>query len=169
MNKVSGYFNDKYDEYTLTTQRTKANYRTCLQNNRGYKVALNQFGMGLTICRFQFTQQTTVLENGQRTIYFRDDETNKVWCVGGFPYVSEVEDYKCTHKQSGTEISSVHDGIKVTVTYFVPVDKLCDVQSVKIENLSDRERKISIFPAAMFDLTGFAAPRIIPPPRELKS
>lgn len=159
MNKVSGYFNDKYDEYTLTTQRTKANYRTCLQNNRGYKVALNQFGMGLTICRYQFTQQTTVLENGQRTIYFRDDETKDVWCVGGFPYVSAVEDYKCTHKQSCTEISSVHNGIKVTVTYFVPVDKQCDVQSVKIENLSDRERKISIFPAAMFDLTGFAAPR----------
>ena len=159
MQKVTGYFNETCNEYTLITPRTRANYRTCLQNNKGYKVALNQFGMGLTLCRFKFTQQNTVLDNGQKTIYFRDDETKDVWCVGGFPYVSEVEDYKCTHKQSCTVISSVYNGIKVSITYFVPVNKRCDVQSVRVENLSERERIISVFPAAMFDLTGFKAPR----------
>ncbi len=158
MNKSTGYFNESKDEYTLITQRTRANYRTCLQNNRGYKIALNQFGMGATYCRFKFTQQNMILDDGQRTVYFRDDEEKDVWCVAGFPFVSQVEDYKCTHKQSCTEISSVHNGIKVTVKFFVPVDKRCDIQSVKIENISDRSRCISVFPAVKLALTGFAAP-----------
>ncbi|MEE1013075.1 MAG: hypothetical protein U0L92_02020 [Clostridia bacterium] len=158
MNHAIGYFNEAGDEYTLTKQRTRANYRTCLQNNRGYKVGLDQFGMGETLCRFKFTQQNMILEDGQRTIYFRDDATNDVWCVGGFPYVSQVEDYKCTHKQSCSEISSVHNGIKVTIKVFVPVDKRCDIQSVRIENLSGDVRSISIFPTVKLSLTGFSAP-----------
>lgn len=159
MYQVTGYFNEKGDAYTLTTPKTRGNYRTCLQNNKGYKVELNQFGMGETVCRFKLSQECNVLENGQRTIYFRDDENKDVWCVGGFPFVSEVTEFQCTHKQSCTEISSVHNGVRVTIMFFVAFDKHCDIQSVKVENLSDKERKISIFPAAMFDMTGYKAPR----------
>ncbi len=155
---MNGYFNDKKDEYTLLTPRTRANYRTCLQNNKGYKLALNQFGMGIALCRFKFTQQNMILDDGQRTVYFRDDSNNDLWCVGGFPFVSKVDDYKCTHKQSCTEISSVHNGIRVTIKFFVPVDKRCDIQSVKVENLSETERVVSVFPAVKFALTGFKAP-----------
>ncbi len=159
MFNVTGYFNEKGDEYTLNTPKTRASYRTCLVNEKGYLFEADQFGMGNVLCRFKFTKENRVVDGDDRTIYFRDDDTNDLWCVGGFPYVSEVEDFKCTHKQSCTEISSVHNEIKVTIKLFVPVDKYCDIQSVKIENLSGKPRNISIFPAVKLQLDGFVAPR----------
>lgn len=155
---IKGYFNAKCDEYTLTTPKTRAPYESCLINNKGYCFSINQHGMGETLCKFKFTEKNTITNNNERTIYFRDDETNDVWCVSGFPYVSNVEDFKCTHKQSSTVISSVHGGIKVSIRTFVPLDKRCDIQTVTVENLSDKPRKISIFPTIKLLLTGFSAP-----------
>jgi len=161
MATVKGYFNESGDSYTLLTPKTRSDYINCLQNNKGYLFEVNHFGAGRTLCRFKFTEQNTIVPEGDlgRTIYFRDDETNDTWCVGGFPYVSEVENFSCTHAPSCTIISSEHNGIKVTIRVFVPVDKQCDIQTVEIENLSGKSRKISVFPAMQLDLTGFKAPR----------
>lgn len=158
MFNVTGYFNENCDEYTLTTPKTRAPYESCLINNKGYCFSINQHGMGETLCKFKFTEKNTITNNNERTIFFRDDETNDVWCVSGFPFVSEVEEFKCTHKQSSTVISSVHNGIKVSIRTFVPLDKRCDIQTVTIENISQRRRKISIFPAIKLLLTGYSAP-----------
>lgn len=153
---IKGYFNQKGDEYTLTTPKTRAPYQTCLTNNVGYAFRLNQFGMGETVCKFKFTEKNTI--SLQRTIYFRDDETNDVWCVAGYPYLSTVEDFKCTHKPSCSVISSMHDGIQVSIRFFVPTAKRCDIQTITIENLSGRQRKISVFPVIQLQLKGFDAP-----------
>lgn len=158
MFNVTGYFNEYNDEYTLTTPKTRSIYKTCLMNNKGYAFALNQFGMGETLCKFDFTEKNNIVQDGNRTIYFRDDETNDVWCVAGYPYRSEIDDFKCTHKQSCSVISSVHNGIKVSIRFFIPKDKRCDIQSVTIENLTDEERCISIIPVVQLDLSGYSAP-----------
>lgn len=154
---VKGYFNEKGDEYTLTTPKTRNSYRTALINNKGYCFEMDQYTMGRTYCRFNFTKENNITDK-DRTIYFRDDEANDLWCAGGFPFVSKVENFKCTHGQSYSVITSEHNGIRVTVTTFVPLDKMCDVQAVKIENLTDKPRTISVFPAIFLSLTGFKAP-----------
>lgn len=154
---VKGYFSERGDEYTLTTPKTRSSYRTALINNMGYCFEMDQFGMGRTYCRFKFTEENNITDK-DRTIYFRDDETNDLWCASGSPYVSKVENFKCTHKQSNTVITSEHNGIRVTVTTFVPLNKRCDIQTVKIENLTDKPRTISLFPAIFLSLTGFKAP-----------
>lgn len=158
MYNVTGYFNENGDAYTLTTPKTRAGYLSCLMNNVGYGFAVNQFGMGDTFCKYKFTAQNNILENGERTVYFRDDDTNDVWCVGGFPYASQIKDFSCTHEPSKTVLSSLHDGIRVTITYFVPTDRRCDVTTVQIINESGRKRCISIIPAYKMLLTGYEAP-----------
>ena len=155
---TKGYFNKKGDEYTLTTPKSRAPYINCLVNNKGYCFSINQYGSGETLCKFKFTEKNTITNNNERTIFFRDDETNDVWCVGGFPFVSEIEDFKCIHKQSSTVISSVHNGIEVSVRSFVPLDRRCDIQTVTVNNLSGRERKISVFPTIKLLLSGYPAP-----------
>ena len=155
---AKGYFENNDSEYTLLTPKTRANYRTCLMNELGYGFAVNQFGGGITQCRFKFDENNTICENEERTVYFRDDETGDIWCVGGFPYVSEVENFKCTHKPSSTVITSEHGGIKTEIRFFVPTGKMCDIQTVNIKNLSGRKRKLSIFPAIKLNLTGYKAP-----------
>ncbi len=156
MFNVKGCFNESEDKYTLLTPKTKAEYKTCLMNPLGYGFAVNQFGAGLTQCKYDFRHINNVTED--RTVYFRDDETNDVWSVAGFPVVSKIENYKCTHTQSYTVIESEHNGIKVKIRIFVPYNKRCDIQTVEVTNLSGRERKISIIPAVHWSLSGFKAP-----------
>ncbi len=158
MYKINGYFNEKEDAYTLLTPKTKAEYRTCLMNPKGYGFGVNQFGAGITQCSCTFRNKNMIMEGNDRTIYFRDDETNDVWCVAGFPYVSAVENYKCTHYQSYTEIQSEHNGIRVKIRFFVPYDRRADIQTVEVTNLSDKSRKISVFPTVIYNLTGYKAP-----------
>lgn len=155
---VTGNFSEDGTSYTLNTPKTRTGYCSCLLNQRGYAFGINQYGMGQTLCRVSFTEQNNILSNGERTIYFRDDDTNDIWCIGGFPYASSVTHYHCTHHQSHTVIESEHNGIKVSITYFVPFDRLCDIQSVTIENMTTQTRHISIFPAAKLQLTGYEAP-----------
>ncbi len=156
MFNVKGCFNESEDKYTLLTPKTKAEYKTCLMNPLGYGFAVNQFGSGITQCKCDFRHMNNIVAD--RTVYFRDDEANDVWCVGGFPFVSEIEAYSCTHSQSFSEIESVHGGIKVKIRFFVPHDRRCDIQTVEIINLTDRERKISVVPVVHWELSGFKAP-----------
>lgn len=159
--KPNGYFNGKGDEYTLLTPKTRAKYLNALVNNKGYMITPDQFGMSETVCVFSMHERCIAVneEMREKTIYFRDDDTNDVWCVGGFPYVSEIEEYKCTHTGSSTEISSVHNGIKVTVRYFLPLDRMCEVHSIKVENLSGKKRNISAICAIKPLLYGYKAPK----------
>ena len=156
MLQAKGYFNNEENAYTLLTPKTKAEYKMCLMNSFGYGFQVNQFGSGLTQCKSNFRNKNTV--GSSRTVYFRDDETNDVWCVGGSPYVSEVENYKCTHYQSYTEIESEHNSIRVKIRFFVPFDRRADIQTVEVINLSDTKRKISIFPIVNYSLSGYKAP-----------
>ena len=156
MLKAKGYFNEEGNAYTLLTPKTKAEYRTCLMNSLGYGFQVNQYGSGLTQCKSNFRNKNNV--GSDRTVYFRDDETNDVWCVGGYPFVSKVENYKCTHYQSYTEIESEHNGIKVKIRFFVPYDRRGDIQTVEVVNLSGKNRKISIIPVVNYSLNGYKAP-----------
>ena len=83
MLEAKGYFNEKEDAYTLLTPKTRVEYKTCLMNPVGYGFQVNQFGSGTTQCKSNFRNKNNV--GGNRTIYFRDDENNDVWCVGGAP------------------------------------------------------------------------------------
>ena len=100
-----------------------------------------------------------IVNNNESTIYFRDDDSSIVWCVGGFPYVSEVENFSCTHADGYSIISSVKNEIEVSVKIYVPNNFNGIIYSVNIKNLSSKKRIISVVPASKMLLTGFEAPR----------
>lgn len=153
------HFNTAGDIFTVHTVNKRVNNRSCLMNNVGYGFAVNQYGMGDTFCKYAFTARNTILPEDGRTVYFRDDENGDLWCVGGFPYVSKVEEFSCTHHPSKTVLSSLHEGIRVTLTFFVPKDRRCDITTVEVVNESNRPRKISVIPAYQMQLTGYSAPK----------
>ena len=58
-----------------------------------------------------------------------------------------LDQYKteCRHGTSYTEIVSEYAGIRSRVLYYVPMGATHEVWRVSLENLTDRERKISVF------------------------
>ncbi len=86
--------------------------------------------------------------------YIRDDDSGTVFCPWGAPAPKEVEKRTCRYYASRTEISGSCEKLKATQRIFVPHDHPVEIWTLKVENLSDSPRNISVFAYAMFQLTG---------------
>lgn len=87
-------------------------------------------------------------------VYIRDEESGMVFSPWGAPAPQEVIKRSCKYYPAKTVITSQCQNLRVTHRIFVPRDYLMEVQTITVQNLSKRPRKISIFAYAMFQLTG---------------
>lgn len=91
-----------------------------------------------------------------KTVYLRNDQTNDLWSIAGAPIPKKVEDYQCSFKPAETKLSSVYDGIFASQRVFVGQGKAYEIWTIELENRSDKKRKISVFPYAEIQLTGYS-------------
>lgn len=106
-----------------------------------------------------------------RVVYVRDAETGEFWCLGWHPVGAPLEGWECRHEAGCTTISGERGGVFGTVSYLVPVgsDPL-EAWLLRLENRSERERRVSLFPYADISLKGatfygylqFAGARYLP-------
>lgn len=87
-------------------------------------------------------------------IYIRDEETGTVFCPSGHPAPTPVTDSSCRYYPHQTLISGTCEGLKTTQRIFVPQEHPVEIQTVTIENTSDKPRRVSVFSYAMFQLNG---------------
>lgn len=87
-------------------------------------------------------------------VYIRDEGSGTVFCPGGSPVPTAVEDCTCRYYAGKTVISSRCGDLRATERIFVPRDYPIEVTTVTVENLSEGPRKLSVFSYAMFQLTG---------------
>lgn len=78
-----------------------------------------------------------------RYLYIRN-ESGRYWSPSWQPTPMPLDEYSCRHAPGWTEISSAHDGIRATVRYFIPRDDDVEIWRVRIENLQDRPRSLSL-------------------------
>jgi len=90
-------------------------------------------------------------------VYIRDDETNMTFNPFGEPVVQDVTDKKCRYYPAKTVIQGTAGELRATQRVFCPKDEVAEVWTVKVENLSDRRRKVSVFGFAKFQLNGTSA------------
>ena len=87
-------------------------------------------------------------------IYIRDEDSGTVFCPAGAPAPQAVTEYACRFYAAKTEITGTCEGLRATYRSFAPPTHAVEAQTLRIENLTDRPRKISVFSYAMFQLTG---------------
>jgi cellobiose phosphorylase len=87
-------------------------------------------------------------------LYIHDDETGVVFCPGGGPTPTAVEDHCCKYWPAKTELSSTCNDLRANWRIFVPRTEPIEAWTLTLNNLSDRPRKVSLFAYAMFQLTG---------------
>ena len=154
-----GEFLNDGKEFRFKEQTTKYAFSNVLYNDFGFVSEVGQNAMASGTLLLDDKEIAVIVNNNESTIYFRDDDSSIVWCVGGFPYVSEVENFSCTHADGYSIISSVKNEIEVSVKIYVPNNFNGIIYSVNIKNLSNKKRNISVVPASKMLLTGFEAPR----------
>ncbi len=146
-----GYFDGKAREYVITNPNTPAPWANYLgspaygaiitQNAGGYSFVKS--GAAGRIIRYTFNQ----FDEPGRYIYLRDDETGDFWSATWRPVEKPLCEYKteCHHGTAYTRIISEYKGIRTEALYYVPKEATHEVWDLKIENLSGRPRKISVF------------------------
>lgn len=156
-----GYFDHAAREYVITNPNTPAPWANYLGspaygaiitvNAGGYSFV--QSGAAGRILRYMFNQ----FDEPGRYIYLRDEETGDFWSASWKPVGKPLDQYKteCRHGTSYTEFTSEYNGIRTKALYYVPMGATYEVWRLKVENLSGRPRKISVFAYAEFTTESF--------------
>lgn len=151
-----GYFDDSNKEYVITNARTpypwinylgSDNFFSLISNTAGgysfYKDALLR-----RITRYRYNN--VPIDDGGRYFYINDG--GDVWSPGWKPVKAELEDYSCRHGMGYTIIHGKRNSIEAEVLFFVPVQKNCEVQKVKLTNNSANSKSLKLFSFVEFCL-----------------
>lgn len=85
-----------------------------------------------------------VCDGTGEVFYLRDDDTGEFWSPTPAPARADAP-YVVRHAPGCSTFEHASHGLKQSVTYFVSADKPVRVARVRIENVSGRERRISLF------------------------
>lgn len=151
-----GRFLESENCFEITSEPPRK-WRNILYNQWGeneYYSEATHIGDGMSRFRDAEGNTLNVIGYDAKYLYIRDDETNLVFNPAGMPVATEVKNRRIRIFPSKTEIMSECADLRVTARYFVPRTETVEIWSLFIENLSDKERKISVFAYASFILSG---------------
>ncbi|MBQ6787358.1 MAG: glycosyl transferase [Lachnospiraceae bacterium] len=144
-----GYFDDANREYVITTPKTPLPWINYLGCNEFFSLISNTCGgytfykdaklLRLTRYRYNDVPYDT---NG-KYFYIKDGDT--VWNPGWQPTKTELDSYECRHGIGYSRFTSSKNGVQASVLSFVPMNDNCEISQVKIKNLSDSAKEISLF------------------------
>ncbi|MBK7106477.1 MAG: glycosyl transferase [Ignavibacteriae bacterium] len=151
-----GFFDDTKKEYVITNYKTpypwinylgSENFFSIISNTAGgysfYKDALLR-----RITRFRYNN--VPIDNGGKYFYIND--SGNIWNPGWKPIKADVENYSCRHGLGYTIINGTRNFIQAEILFFVPLQKNCEIQKVKISNLGEKSKSIKLFSFVEFAL-----------------
>ncbi|HEY4694987.1 MAG TPA: glycosyl transferase family 36 [Candidatus Nanoarchaeia archaeon] len=158
-----GYFSPDGKEYIITrpdTPRPWINYLTngkftslCSATGGGFSFyidpSFNRITRGIP-------GETTLSDRPGRYLYVRDNDSGEYWSVNWQPVMKEADFWEARIGLGYNKISSINSQIQIDVTYFVPLDDNLEVWDIKVKNLSEKKRNISIISYVEWVLGGFS-------------
>jgi len=155
-NTQYGYFDNKAREFVITRPDTPLpwiNYLGC----QDYLGLISNTAGGYSFFRDAALRRLTRYhynalpkDNPGRYIYICDGR--RTWNPGFKPTKTKLDDYKCRHGLGYTTIEGALDGLRVSTTYFVPIDTNAEVWSLTVKNESRKVKNIDLFSYAEFCL-----------------
>lgn len=144
-----GYFDDANREYVITTPKTPLPWINYLGCNEFFSLISNTCGgytfykdaklLRLTRYRYNDVPYDT---NG-KYFYIKDGDT--IWNPGWQPTKTDLDSYECRHGIGYSRFTSSKNNVRASVLTFVPMNDNCEVSQVKLKNLSDTTKEISLF------------------------
>jgi cellobiose phosphorylase len=151
-----GYFDNKAREFVITRPDTPLpwiNYLGC----QDYLGLISNTAGGYSFFRDASLRRLTRYhynalpkDNPGRYIYICDGK--KTWNPGFKPTKTKLDDYKCRHGLGYTTIEGALDDLRVSTTYFVPIDTNAEIWSLTVKNEGRKIKNIDLFSYAEFCL-----------------
>ncbi len=144
-----GYFDDQNKEYVITNPKTPYPWINYLGNQNFFSLISNTAG-GYSfykdarlrrITRYRYNN--VPVDMGGRYFYINDDDN--IWSPGWSPVKKDLEFYECRHGMGYTVISGKSNGLKATVTFFVPNNYKGEVQKVTLKNEGTTPKEFKFF------------------------
>jgi cellobiose phosphorylase len=151
-----GFFDNDKREYVITSPDTPApwvnylgspEYGAIISNNAGgYSFAKS--GANGRILRYVFNQ----FDQPGRYLYIRDNDTKDYWSASWQPVGKPLDQYKseCRHGTAYTKMLAEYGDIRSEARYYVPLGQSYEVWSLRLTNVSDRQRDITVTGYAEF-------------------
>jgi len=148
-----GYFDDENREYVIERPDIPVSWTNyigvkdlcaVLSHNAGgyafYKSAEHH-----RITRFR--QNGVPLDRPGHYVYLRDDETGEFWTISWQPTGKDLRQarYECRHGLSYSRFSCHYQDIQASQLIFIPINDDVELWDVRIRNLSNRTRRLSVF------------------------
>ncbi len=158
-----GYFNNTGNEYIITDYMTPRPQMNYVWNERLLS-GINHFGGGVgsygnrTMAYIDpmGSGRASVIANGNRYFYIRDEKTNEFWNPGWYPSKSDIEEYKCVQGIGYTSISAMKNGISAKITGFVGTKHPAEQWEVVLTNTNAEAGEIKLYSFVEFALDGYA-------------
>lgn len=154
-----GEFSHQGDEYIIYRPDTPKPWVNFITNGQ-YCMHVSQTGGGHSFVEDAAYNRITreipgdnlIEDRPGRYIYIRDNDSGEFWGLTWQPVMRKLDHYEARHGIGYTTIQSSYDGIDGSITYFVPLDDPCEIWQVKLNNFTERKRRLSIFVFVEWDL-----------------
>lgn len=151
-----GFFDDEKREYVITNYMTPYPWINYLGNENFFSLISNTSGgysfykdaLLRRITRFRYNN--VPIDNGGKYFYIKDE--NDFWSPGWKPVKSEIDNYSCRHGLGYSIIKGTRNFVQTEILFFVPLQKNCEIQKVKLSNLSNKPKSIKLFSFIEFAL-----------------
>ncbi len=144
-----GRFDDVQREYVVTDPHTPHPWINYLGSREFFSLISHTAG-GYCFYRdarfrrlTRYRYNNVPLDDGGRYFYIQDGDT--VWSPGWKPCRTTLDAYECRHGLGYTQITGERNELRAAVLFTVPLEENLELHWLRIENLSDRHRRVRIF------------------------
>ncbi|KAF2018073.1 glycoside hydrolase family 94 protein [Aaosphaeria arxii CBS 175.79] len=95
---------------------------------------------------FMQPEQNYYAHHPGRFVYIKDEESGELFSAPYEPVRAPVEKFVFSVGKSDISWTVEHLGIRVEMTFALPTDDVAELWTIKVTNISDRNRKISVYP-----------------------
>ena len=144
-----GYFDDKNQEYVITTPKTPLPWINYLGNQDFFTLISNTCGgysfykdaRLLRITRYRYNN--VPYDNNGKYYFIKDGDIT--WNPGWQPVQTELDSYECRHGMGYTHILSSKNNIAADYLTFVPLNDTCEVSSLTLTNHGVQPKTLQLF------------------------
>jgi cellobiose phosphorylase len=151
-----GYFDDARREYVITTPRTPYPWINYLGSDDFFGLISHMAGGYCfyrdarlrRLTRYRYNNAPT--DVGGRYFYVYDD--GDYWSPSYMPVKRELDFFECRHGLGYTQITGERQGLRATLTFFVPLGHTAEVHRVVVRNTGKRVKNAKLFSYVEFCL-----------------
>ncbi|WFB37418.1 hypothetical protein P3T73_06550 [Kiritimatiellota bacterium B12222] len=156
LDQQPGHFSADGNAYEITTARPPRPWNNYLWNKE-YVSIFSHLAQGESFSQDAMGRRIPLV--AARMCFLYDVVYGSCWSANALPDPQASEDFRCIHGRGDSVIESTRHGVKTSFRCFVPEQGRQEIWTLRIENLSERDRHLSVMPMVDTLMDGYDKPQ----------